>query len=217
MDKIQIVLDKPVYEDQLLGELKAKFPVLAQAHVAILQQGKKQTLEIVSGKVDVEQIRKMILAHQGPVARINDGAEVIAVVSKSALAKIRQETSEQQGQDEMTQLLEMAKSIPGGIEVIKASMVVMSYVQEVVQGEATKILQSVADQDQRLVIQEEKMNELKISLISIREDLKNAILGISELKARQEQTEKAMSELSKKLDVFSTLWAGLKDAVTKKV
>ena len=85
MDKIQIVLDKPVYEDQLLGELKAKFPVLAQAHVAILQQGKKQTLEIISGKVDVEQIRKMILAHQGPVARINDGGPAQEAIFMSTM------------------------------------------------------------------------------------------------------------------------------------
>jgi hypothetical protein len=204
MEKIQIVLDKPVEEEKLIAELRAKFPILGSelVNICVARQKGKSVLEVNTTKIAVDKIRELVVAHQAaltPAKKLQASAvqemrpQAADGATSPADVVFAQAAGVDPRQDDFQRILQLALDVPGAKEIIEASLAVMSCAQEVVQAESEKILGTVAGLESTV----KKINESLTNLTNTVADNHGKLLGnIRNLDTAQNATATRLEEVA---------------------
>ncbi len=189
MDKIQIILEKKVDEDRLISQIRAKFPILADpksVQVAVKQQDGKRILEINTGKIAVDEIKKIIVG-----------------------CLVREEEQQEEACEyevEMKMLLDAANKVPWARQVLIAFSAVI-----VEAGKKTE--QTIKQVSAEMA---EKVASVDCAVIDIRAEMTKLQETITAANAKNiEETISMIAVLNEKISGLSAMWTLLKDAVNK--
>lgn len=227
---MQIRFNKEVDEVKLIQEFVEAFPVLKGEQGGVkgftiykpkdAQGEHERVIEVNDEALTKEAFLEIIRAHEK--------GEAPPALTPAAPVLREAEALETQ------QLLRYAASIPGAHDVIKAVLEVMSFVQEVVQGQGESILKQIAPLETKLTSFVDQLKAVEKELADVDSAQKKSEEAAkkeretftaqsqkridnlhAEIKAQGEKQRKRIDALELKLVGVSAIWDSFKDSMQK--